>query len=228
MSTVAEPDTAATVQNTDARRGADSTANRTSAVAHLVNKEVLPASFQQRRRAQHVLYHWSFVVFVMFALLCGLTTFHWIRGRQIRWQRDLTFRAALPIEQDKQRVSHLEILNKLQAQRIKYVKSAEPDDSALQTLLAISKATQASNHRIHVQDVWIDIAKESPSHSGPTGAGRMMIRAEVESDQSALEWLQRMKKIDRLQNIQLSQQGNSANDNQVQLQAVTQSTKVAP
>ena len=187
--------------------------------------QMLPDTFVQRRRAHRVLYLWSVVLFWLIAILCVLTSFLWVRGRQIRIDRDLLIASSEPVDAMRREVSRLQIENRLRIERAQAVETAKPDDGLLQTLLAIAHATDASKHGLSVTSLSIEMRAES--HNKTENNPRTVVNARVENKDSAELWEQRISALDRLENVRRSMENDSASKS-VRLTGFTICEKIVP
>ena len=155
-----------------------------------LSKQLLPDTFQRRRRAQDVLYGWSFILFTLVAFLCGLTSFYLIRGRQTRSERAQLIASAQPIEEMKKEAERLEHQNVLHNDWASQIESTQADDSLLQALLSIAQATDASNRAIDVKsvDVKLELENANPVDTPLWARSRFAIVAELDSRTGAENW----------------------------------------
>ena len=193
--------------------------------------QMLPSSFAQRRISLRILYGWAAVNFILFALLCSLVTVFWIQGKHVRSKRSDIVRAAYPLVELRRQCERMERDTLLQNRWVEVVNSTKPDDSALQTLLAVSKATAATENAIEVQSVEVRMPLEHAANGTAVpdwAKPRLLITADVANGATADRWHKRIESFDRVTRTSLrTPNGNWANRT-VQVSGEPVPTKVLP
>lgn len=193
--------------------------------------QMLPGSFEQRRSSLRILYGWAAINFILFALLCSLVTVFWVQGKHVRSKRSDIVRAAYPLVDVRRQCERMQRDTSLQNRWADVVNSAKPDDSALQTLLAVSQATGATENAIDVQSVELRMPLEHTASGAAVpdwAKPRLLITADVVNGSTADRWHKRIESFDRVTRTSLRTPNGTWANRTVQVSGEPVPTKVLP
>jgi hypothetical protein len=164
--------------------------------------ELLPRTYFVRRHAARVLSLWGFIVVSLATTGCGLLVPLWMQGKRTREYHSRLIADAVPLAELRRRTQLMEAENERNAEWCVVLESAKPDDSLLQTLAAIAKATQAAETGIEINSLEIQLPLEYPArYTQPPrwAAPQLSISATVSDGITARKWLERMSASDRIE-----------------------------
>ena len=112
---------------------------RSSALATM---DLLPSSYQRKRRVQQLSRSWAAVIMILLAAFCCAVGESVLRAHRQASNNAQLACTAMPLQAIRNNVIALQTQNRKHTEWCDMVESARPDDSTLQTLAAIAVASQ--------------------------------------------------------------------------------------
>lgn len=196
--------------------------------------QMLPDLFVQRQSATRVWQFWSAMIFVMLSTLSGIASAFWAQGHKAQTRNANLVALSAPLSELRRESSRLEHENKVCNDWIQIVQSARPDDSVLQSLLAIAESTVDIQNEITIQAVEIKLPLE---HSGGTEVPRwaqpeLVIEATARSGRDAKqrvrEWVTNLGKSERIVTVSLLRDADDDGQSKIEIVGIPRSTRVLP
>ncbi len=218
----------------------------TETSAHSLDQfDLLPPSFRYQNRVREVCCGWLTINVALLAIMAGVAAATVMR---IRGQREMNLQiasTAIPLMDLRRDVVRLQEENSQRNQWCRSIDSSRPDDAALQTLAAITAATQGERQGILVDSIHVRLPIEYPVSAAKRpdwAVAQVVITARVVSD-AVQTWLDRLNQFDRIadaslaspsvseefRGVDLSNVGSISGDRgSIQVTATPLSTRVLP
>jgi hypothetical protein len=177
--------------------------------------DLLPPSFRYQNRVRQIFCSWLTVVFTLVAILCGVTAATTLRMHQQRQRNQQIAATAIALWGLRRDVTRLQQENDRRDQWCRQVQAARPGDDLLQTLAAITLASQTEDRAIKIDS--LDVRQEvefpaSAKQTPPWATGRIVIEARATAE--VIEpWLDRLNSFDRIDAAAVRETTPSGTDN---------------
>lgn len=163
--------------------------------------DLLPPSFRYENRVRQVVCSWLTVICALVAILSGVSVATIFRVHQERQTNQQLAATAIPLMDLRRDVCRLQRENNQRDQWCRLADAARPADDLLQTLAAISAASQTPDRAIMIDSLDVRQAIEFPEsakQTPPWATGRIVIQARMPAE-AIRPWLDRLVSSDRVE-----------------------------
>ncbi|QDT10007.1 hypothetical protein [Planctomycetes bacterium K23_9] len=195
--------------------------------------QLLPKLYIQREKAKSVIQCWAAINLALLCILSGLATLFLTQGRKLQTQNSNVISLSAPVNQLKSEVSRMTHETKTGRQWIAAVESAKPDDSVLQTLLAIAEMSSPLQADITIETVEVKLPLEHLQNADQPAWAKAKLRIVASTpmpmNEQAIElWADQLQQSERIRTAELHDVDRASDTISLEIRGEPESTKVVP